>query len=157
MTNEITNEELQKLKVSALHGKEVGDNVGWSADIILALIAKVESLAAPSVANGATAGELPPLPEPDWKPSVGDDECYFTPDQMRAYATAAIAAQQAAPNADLAEIARLIGTIFYAGDFVAETHNERELEALIIKTGYRYTNWGEVEAAALASLPPKEK
>lgn len=39
---------------------------------------------------------------------------------------------------DLEEIAHLIGAIYYYGDFKAETYNERKLEELLIKTGYRY-------------------
>jgi hypothetical protein len=39
---------------------------------------------------------------------------------------------------DLEEIAHLIGVIFYYGDFKAETYNERRLEELLIKSGYRY-------------------
>ncbi len=50
-------------------------------------------------------------------------------------------------NADYLNIAHLIGTIFMAGDFKAETENERELEALLIKTGHRYKNWDEQETA----------
>lgn len=43
-------------------------------------------------------------------------------------------------------IARLIGIIFFAGDFKAETANERQLEALLIKTGHRYRSWAEIDA-----------
>jgi len=40
-------------------------------------------------------------------------------------------------------MAHLIGTIFMAGNFKAETANERELEALLVKYGYRYKDWDE--------------
>jgi hypothetical protein len=42
-------------------------------------------------------------------------------------------------------IAHLIGIIFFAGDFRAETANERQLEALLIKTGHRYRSWAEID------------
>lgn len=43
-------------------------------------------------------------------------------------------------------ITHLIGIIFFAGDFKAETANERQLEALLIKTGHRYRSWAEIDA-----------
>lgn len=63
-----------------------------------------------------------------------------------------------APTDDYRQIAHLIGTIYMAGDFKAETGAERKLESLLIKTGHRYANWAEVDAInerafALASQP----
>jgi hypothetical protein len=45
---------------------------------------------------------------------------------------------------DMKQIAHLIGSIFFAGNFIAETANERELEALLIKNGFRYKSWDEI-------------
>jgi hypothetical protein len=49
---------------------------------------------------------------------------------------------------DMKQIAHLIGSIFFAGDFIAETVNERELEALLIKNGFRYRSWEQIIAAS---------
>lgn len=60
------------------------------------------NLAAPAVANGAQTGELPPLPESHNEIEPMDLHYdVFTGDQMRAYARAAIAAQQAALGQEL--------------------------------------------------------
>lgn len=48
---------------------------------------------------------------------------------------------------DLKQVAHLIGSIFFYGDFRAETHNERELEALLRKRGYFYETESQVMAA----------
>jgi chromosome segregation ATPase len=45
---------------------------------------------------------------------------------------------------DMKQIAHLIGSIFFAGNFIAETANERELETLLIKNGFRYKSWDEI-------------
>jgi hypothetical protein len=55
--------------------------------------------------------------------------------------------------ADYSKIAHLIGSIFFAGDFKAETANERELEALLVKTGHRYASWNEISAFRADDLP----
>jgi hypothetical protein len=47
---------------------------------------------------------------------------------------------------DMKQIAHLIGSIFFAGNFVAETANESELESLLIKNGFRYKSWDEITA-----------
>ena len=47
----------------------------------------------------------------------------------------------------LREIARLIGSIFVHGGFVAETHNERELEKLLREQGTFWTSLAEYDAA----------
>jgi hypothetical protein len=39
-------------------------------------------------------------------------------------------------DADSKRMLELLGSIFYCGSFVAETHNERELEMLMRKHGY---------------------
>lgn len=57
----------------------------------------------------------------------------------------------AALPTDLKQIAHLVGSIYFAGGFHAETANERELEALLVKTGYRYKSWNEVEAGSDAA------
>jgi hypothetical protein len=49
--------------------------------------------------------------------------------------------------ADYQRIARLIGEIFYYGNFKAETFNERELEKLLRKTGHLYETEEQVLAA----------
>jgi len=49
---------------------------------------------------------------------------------------------------DHKKIAHLIGTIFYYGGFVAETYNERELQALLIKTGNFYNTEDELFEAS---------
>ena len=49
---------------------------------------------------------------------------------------------------DYYRIAHLIGGVFFAGDFVAETPNERELEALLKKVGCRYTSWEQIGAVS---------
>lgn len=59
----------------------------------------------------------------------------------------------------LREIARLIGSIFVHGGFVAETHNERELEKLLREQGTFWTSLAEYDAAIEAdrnkrALPP---
>lgn len=78
----------------------------------------------------------------------------------KAIESLAAPASPAAPSGELhndyKEIARLIGSIYYAGNFIAETHNERELEALLVKTGHRYMNWGEVEYASLMAEQGKD-
>jgi hypothetical protein len=55
--------------------------------------------------------------------------------------------------ADYSKIAHLIGSIFFAGDFKAETANKRELEALLAKTGHRYASWDEISAFRADDLP----
>lgn len=63
----------------------------------------------------------------------------------------------------LQTIAHLIGMIFLAGDFKAETEVERELEALLIGHGYRYRSWDEANARAgeitwgTSPAPPKSQ
>lgn len=118
--------------------------------------------AAKAVANAANSDALPPLPPlPPFNCTYADHSYpAYNKHALTAYGKVchALGVAHAAPNAQLVEIARLIGTIFYAGNFVAETQNERDLEALLIKNGYRYRSWGEVEqAAALASLPPQKE
>jgi len=54
---------------------------------------------------------------------------------------------------DYSKIEHLIGNIFFAGDFKAETANERELEALLVKTGHRYASWDEISAFRADDLP----
>lgn len=49
---------------------------------------------------------------------------------------------------DYRYIAHLIGSIFFAGDFKAETNNERLLESLLVKTGHRFQSWEEITADA---------
>lgn len=44
----------------------------------------------------------------------------------------------------LPQIAHLIGSIFFYGDFKAETHNERQLQKLLEETGYFYTSEDQV-------------
>lgn len=52
-------------------------------------------------------------------------------------------------------IAHLIGTIYMAGEFLAETQAERDLELLLIQTGHRYKTWNESEQGfAALSTPP---
>jgi len=76
------------------------------------------------------------------------------------------AAQKVVPLDDYPLIAHLIGVVFMAGDFKAETATERQLEALLIKTGHRYADWAEVDAinertfaAPVAAVPavPSER
>ncbi len=69
------------------------------------------------------------------------DECYLCPAESALQ-------QEVERLRGLNRIAELIGTIFFAGDFVAETINERELESLLINNGYRYRSWDEIEALA---------
>jgi hypothetical protein len=45
---------------------------------------------------------------------------------------------------DFKEIASLIGSIFFYGDFKAETYNERELEKLLRKHGYFFESEEEL-------------
>ncbi len=53
-------------------------------------------------------------------------------------------------------IAHLIGSIYFAGDFKAETANERTLESLLKMVGTRYSSWAEVEAGyEKLSTPPE--
>lgn len=60
--------------------------------------------------------------------------------------------------ADYKHIAYLIGSIYMAGGFVAETEAERELETLLVKTGHRYKTWNESEAGfAALSTTTKEQ
>jgi hypothetical protein len=47
----------------------------------------------------------------------------------------------------LRHIAFLIGNIYYYGNFKAETGNERELESLLIASGFRYKTQDEVMKA----------
>lgn len=77
-------------------------------------------------------------------------------DARHAAAELAIVHEDApAPLADdYRQIAHLIGSIFFAGDFKAETANERELEALLIKTGHRYASWDEIHFAGHAKAAP---
>lgn len=49
---------------------------------------------------------------------------------------------------DYKEIARLIGSIFFSGDFKAETYNERELEKLLRKTGNFYDTQEQFDDAS---------
>ena len=59
----------------------------------------------------------------------------------------------AAPSVDvprLVRVAELIGSIFFYGDFKAETHNERELEKELRELGYFF----ESEADLMAKLHP---
>lgn len=60
-------------------------------------------------------------------------------------------------------IAHLIGSIYFAGDFVAETANERTLESLLREVGTRYASWAEVDEGydklqlpSLACWPPHD-
>jgi hypothetical protein len=53
---------------------------------------------------------------------------------------------------DYKRIAHLIGTIFYYGGFVAETHNERELEALLRKVKMFYQSEEECLAASYPEI-----
>lgn len=76
--------------------------------------------------------------------------------QEKRMETALERAMQPDSERDAARICHLIGSIFFAGDFVAETENERELEQLLIKTGYRYRSWGEIDVAMAASSTNKE-
>lgn len=50
----------------------------------------------------------------------------------------------------LVRVAELIGSIFFYGDFKAETHNERELEKELRALGYFF----ESEAELMAKLHP---
>jgi len=59
------------------------------------------------------------------------------------------AERDAARLDDYKEIARLIGSIFFCGEFKAETHNERELEKLLRKTGNFYDTEGQWLDAAM--------
>lgn len=45
---------------------------------------------------------------------------------------------------DFKEIARLIGSIYFYGNFKAETFNEKELEKLLRKYGYFFENEKEL-------------
>lgn len=79
--------------------------------------------------------------------------CLGWPDEIEAVdaAIAALSAQQARTdggeaNRNYREIAHLIGSIFFAGGFKAETFNERRLESLLIEVGTRYSSWDEVGA-----------
>lgn len=59
--------------------------------------------------------------------------------------TKQILAKAGAENLDkYKRVAHLIGAIYFAGDFVAETYNEHELEALLKELGVRYNSWEEV-------------
>lgn len=49
---------------------------------------------------------------------------------------------------DMHELAHLVGSIYFAGGFKAETKNECDLEELLVKRGYRYISWDEVGEAA---------
>lgn len=60
-------------------------------------------------------------------------------------AAAALSGREAVGH-DYRAIAHLIGSIFYAGNFKAETANERTLESLLRDVGTRYASWEEVEA-----------
>lgn len=62
-------------------------------------------------------------------------------------------AQPASVADDYREIARLIGCIFFYGGFKAETRNERDLEALLRRTG----NFYETEAQLLAAAPQRKE
>ncbi len=41
---------------------------------------------------------------------------------------------------DMKKLMHMLGATYYYGDFVAETPNERDIELLLKKYGYRYTN-----------------
>jgi hypothetical protein len=104
---------------------------------------------------GSTVGNSPPagggLSKLPPHPTAGfwtDLEEYV----IKEYAAAAcVQANSAALPTDLKKIAHLVGSIYFAGGFHAETANERELEALLVKTGYRYKSWSEVEAGSDAA------
>jgi len=54
------------------------------------------------------------------------------------------------PSADCQRVLELIGSIFYHGNFKAETANERELETLLRKLGYFF----ETEDELMRKLNP---
>jgi len=59
----------------------------------------------------------------------------------------------AAENAELKEIARLIGSIFFYGGFKAETYNEKKLETLLRKIGFLFENESQVITEEQATPP----
>ena len=80
------------------------------------------------------------------KDPVGNGARKAAATKRRAAALALLDGQQAGVD-DYRAIARLIGSIFFYGNFKAETANERALESLLRKTGNFYETEDEVLAA----------
>lgn len=147
---------------------------GLMHDTAEEVLARV-SLAAPSIASSAPADELPPLPKAGVTTDThidGKGHPAFTVDQMRAYAAAAIAAQQAAPKAALTDeqIHLIAVDCFGIPACAGERQFARRIEAAagpnegMLKClwwiqnnpGAHPNNVRAVVAAALASLPAME-